>query len=129
MVEAYGALAKTPADPGHRILSPEVATEVRDMLKGVLAPGGTASEVSVPGYTLAGKTGTAQIATDGGYSVYSDSRYVASFMGIAPADNPEIAVSVMVNEPQGPHTGGEVAAPAFGELASFTLPYLGVPTG
>ncbi|MBK5233066.1 MAG: penicillin-binding protein 2 [Thermoleophilia bacterium] len=142
MVAAYGALAnggvlrqpkliksiggvKTPIDPGHQIVSPEVATEVRDMLKGVLAPGGTASEVSVPGYTLAGKTGTAQIATDGGYS---DSRYVASFMGIAPADNPAIAVSVVVNEPEGPHTGGEVAAPAFGELASFTLPYLGVPT-
>ena len=142
MVEAYGALAnggilrapklvksiggiKTPTDPGKQIIKPEVATEVRDMLKGVLAPGGTASEVSVPGYTLAGKTGTAQIATDGGYS---DTRYVASFMGIAPADNPAIAVSVMVNEPQGQHTGGEVAAPAFGDLASFTLPYLGVPT-
>jgi len=142
MVAAYGALAndgilkqpkliksiggvKTPVDPGHQVVSPEVATEVRDMLKGVLAPGGTAAEVSVPGYTLAGKTGTAQIAVDGGYS---DTRYVASFMGIAPADNPRIAVSVMVNEPQGAHTGGEIAAPAFGELASFVLPYLGVPT-
>ncbi|MDQ2623073.1 MAG: penicillin-binding transpeptidase domain-containing protein, partial [Actinomycetota bacterium] len=76
-------------------------------------------------YTLAGKTGTAQIATEDGYS---DTRYVASFMGIAPADNPRIAVSVMVNEPQNGHTGAEAAAPAFGELASFVLPYLGVPT-
>ncbi|MGK2955172.1 MAG: peptidoglycan D,D-transpeptidase FtsI family protein [Solirubrobacterales bacterium] len=142
MVAAYGALAndgilrqpklvksvggvKTPTDPGHQIISPDVAFQVRDMLKGVLAPGGTASEVSVPGYTLAGKTGTAQIATEGGYS---DTRYVASFMGIAPADNPAIAVSVMVNEPKNGHTGAEAAAPAFGELASFTLPYLGVPT-
>lgn len=143
MVQAYGAIAndgilrtpklvksvggvKTRTDPGHQVISPEVATEVRDMLKGVLAPGGTASEVSVPGYTLAGKTGTAQIATEDGYS---DTRYVASFMGIAPADNPAIAVSVMVSEPQNGHTGAEAAAPAFGELASFTLPYLGVPTG
>ena len=142
MVEAYGALAnggilrqpkliksiggvETPTDPGRQIISPEVANQVRDMLKGVLAPGGTASEVSVPGYTLAGKTGTAQIATGGGYS---DTRYVASFMGIAPADNPAIAVSVMVNEPKNGPTGAETAAPAFGELASFTLPYLGVPT-
>jgi len=142
MVAGYGALAndgilrqpkliksiggvKTPTDPGHEVISPEVAAEVRDMLKGVLAPGGTASEVSVPGYTLAGKTGTAQIATEDGYS---DTRYVASFMGIAPADNPRIAVSVMVNEPQNGHTGAEAAAPAFGELASFVLPYLGVPT-
>jgi len=142
MVAGYGALAndgilrqpkliksiggvRTPVDPGREIISPEVAAEVRDMLKGVLAPGGTASEVSVPGYTLAGKTGTAQIATEDGYS---DTRYVASFMGIAPADNPRIAVSVMVNEPQNGHTGAEAAAPAFGELASFVLPYLGVPT-
>ena len=112
-------------DTGHRIISPEVAAQVRDMLEGVLAPGGTASEVSVPGYTLAGKTGTAQIATEDGYS---DTRYVASFMGIAPADDPAIVVSVMVNEPKNGHTGAEAAAPGFGELASFTLPYLGVPT-
>jgi cell division protein FtsI/penicillin-binding protein 2 len=95
------------------------------MLEGVLAPGGTASEVSVPGYTLAGKTGTAQIATEDGYS---DSQYVASFMGIAPAQNPAVAISVIVNQPQNGYYGGEVAAPAFGELASFVLPYLGVPT-
>ena len=125
LVTSIGGV-KTPTDPGKQIISPEVATQVRDMLKGVLAPGGTASEVSVPGYTLAGKTGTAQIATEEGYS---DTRYVASFMGLAPADNPAIAVSVMVNEPRiNGHTGAEAAAPAFGELASFTLPYLGVPT-
>ncbi len=143
MTAAYGALANggmlkrpqliksigdrdIPADGGRRVLSPQVAAEVRDMLKGVLAPGGTASEVSVPGYTLAGKTGTAQIATAEGYS---DTRYVASFMGLAPADKPAIAVSVMVNEPQNGHTGAEAAAPAFGDIAAFTLPYLGIPTG
>ena len=142
MVAAYGALADggtlrsprlvksvngrpMPSDAGRRIVSPGVATEVRGMLEGVLAPGGTAPEVSVPGYTLAGKTGTAQIATDQGYS---DTRYVASFIGMAPADDPEIVVSVVVNEPQNGHTGSEAAAPAFGEIASFALPYLGVPT-
>lgn len=142
MVQAYGALANggllrpprliekvdgepVPEDPGRRIISPQVASSVTEMLKGVLAPGGTASEVEVPGYSLAGKTGTAQVATRNGYS---DTRYVASFVGVAPADNPAIVVSVMVNEPEGAHTGAEVAAPAFGELASFVLPYLGVPT-
>ena len=95
------------------------------MLEGVLASGGTASEVEVPGYTLAGKTGTAEVATEDGYS---DSRFVASFVGMAPADNPKIVVSVMVNEPKNGYYGGEVAAPAFGEIASFALPYLGVPT-
>lgn len=143
MVAAYGALANggfmrpprlvksidgtpVPREEGKRILSETVAAEVRQMLTGVLAEGGTASEVEIPGYTAAGKTGTAQIAEDGGYS---ETRYVASFMGVAPADDPAIVVSVMVNEPKYGHSGGEVAAPAFGELASFALPYLGIPTG
>ncbi len=111
--------------PGRRVISPEVATQVREMLKGVLAPGGTAPEVEIPGYTLAGKTGTAEIATENGYS---ESRFVASFIGMAPADDPRIVVSVMVSEPQNGYYGGEVAAPAFGDIASFALPYLGVPT-
>jgi cell division protein FtsI/penicillin-binding protein 2 len=142
MVQAYGALANggilrtprliekiggqpVPEEKGRQIIKPQVAAEVREMLKGVLAAGGTASEVSVPGYSLAGKTGTAQVATKEGYS---DTKYVASFVGVAPADDPRIVVSIMVNQPQGAHTGGEVAAPGFGELAAFTLPYLGVPT-
>jgi len=96
------------------------------MLEGVLAPGGTASEVSVPGYTLAGKTGTAQVAENGGYS---ETKFVASFIGFAPAVNPRLLVAVVVDQPQGDIYGGSVAAPAFGRIASFALPYLGVPTG
>jgi len=142
MVQGFGALAnggvlkkpkliqsvdgqEVPDDQGRRVVSEETAAEVRRMLEGVLAPGGTASEVEVPGYTLAGKTGTAEIATENGYS---DSRFVASFIGMAPAENPRIVVSVMVSEPKNGYYGGEVAAPAFGEIASFALPYLGVPT-
>jgi cell division protein FtsI/penicillin-binding protein 2 len=105
------------------VISPEVAAEVREMLEGVLAPGGTASEVSVPGYTLAGKTGTAQVAEDG---EYSETKYVASFVGFAPAQNPQLLVAVVVDQPQGEIYGGTVAAPAFGTIASFALPYLGV---
>ncbi len=142
MVAGYGALAndgilsaprlirsiggeELPTKQGRRIVSPEVAAQVREMLKGVLAAGGTAPEVEIPGYTLAGKTGTAEIATEDGYS---ESRFVASFIGMAPADDPRIVVSIMVNEPQNGYYGGEVAAPAFGDIASFALPYLGVPT-
>jgi cell division protein FtsI/penicillin-binding protein 2 len=124
LIKAVGGRERSQA-PGRRVISETTATEVRQMLEGVLAPGGTASEVEVPGYTLAGKTGTAEIATEDGYS---DSRFVASFIGMAPADNPKIVVSVMVNEPKNGYYGGEVAAPAFGEIASFALPYLGVPT-
>jgi cell division protein FtsI/penicillin-binding protein 2 len=109
---------------GKRVIDAKVATQVREMLEGVLAPGGTASEVSVPGYTLAGKTGTAQVAEDGGYS---ETRYVASFIGFAPAQNPQLLAAVIVNEPQGEIYGGSVAAPAFGQIAEYALPYLGIP--
>jgi cell division protein FtsI (penicillin-binding protein 3) len=110
--------------PGKRVIDPHVSAEVRQMLEGVLAPGGTASEVSVPGYQLAGKTGTAQVAEDGGYS---KTKYVASFIGFAPAQHPRLLVAVIVDQPQGDIYGGSVAAPAFGKIAAFALPYLGVP--
>jgi cell division protein FtsI (penicillin-binding protein 3) len=109
---------------GHRVISTKTASEVREMLEGVLGPEGTASEVSVPGYTLAGKTGTAEVAENGGYS---ETKYVASFIGMAPAMNPKFLAAVIVDQPEGEIYGGSVAAPAFGEIAAFSLPYLGVP--
>jgi cell division protein FtsI (penicillin-binding protein 3) len=109
---------------GHRVIEAGVAAQVREMLEGVLEAGGTASEVSVPGYTLAGKTGTAQVAEDG---TYSETKYVASFIGFAPAQDPQLLVGVVVDQPQGDIYGGSVAAPAFGKIAAFALPYLGVP--
>ncbi|HET6571274.1 MAG TPA: penicillin-binding protein 2 [Solirubrobacterales bacterium] len=109
---------------GRRVISPSVAEEVRTMLEGVLEAGGTAASVSVPGYTLAGKTGTAQVAEDG---AYSETKYVASFIGFAPAQNPHLLVAVIVDQPQGEIYGASVAAPAFGKIAAFALPYLGVP--
>ncbi len=109
---------------GRRVIQSSVASQVRTMLEGVLAPGGTASEVSVPGYTLAGKTGTAQVAENGAYST---TKYVASFIGFAPAQDPQLLVAVIVDQPQGEIYGGSVAAPAFGKIAAFALPYLGVP--
>jgi cell division protein FtsI/penicillin-binding protein 2 len=109
---------------GRRVIEPAVAAEVREMLEGVLAAGGTASEVSVPGYTLAGKTGTAQVAENG---TYSETKFVASFIGFAPAQNPKFLAAVIVDQPHGEIYGGSVAAPAFGQIAEFALPYLGVP--
>jgi len=110
---------------GRRVIDADVAGQVRTMLEGVLGPGGTASEVSVPGYTLAGKTGTAQVAENG---TYSETKFVASFIGFAPAQDPRLLVAVIVDEPQGEnYYGGSVAAPAFGRIAAFALPYLGVP--
>jgi cell division protein FtsI (penicillin-binding protein 3) len=116
---------KVQEPKGRRVIDSGVAAQVREMLEGVLQAGGTASEVSVPGYKLAGKTGTAQVAENG---TYSETKYVASFIGFAPAEDPQLLVSVIVDQPQGDIYGGSVAAPAFGKIAAFALPYLGVPT-
>jgi cell division protein FtsI/penicillin-binding protein 2 len=117
---------RLPLPAGRRIISPRVASEVRHMLEGVLAPGGTASEVSIPGYQLAGKTGTAS-KIDAATGEYSHTAYVASFIGFAPALHPKLLCAVVVDEPQeGSIYGGAVAAPAFGQIMSFALPYLGV---
>jgi cell division protein FtsI (penicillin-binding protein 3) len=115
---------RVDAPRGHRVLDRRTAARVSEMLEGVLAPGGTAAEVEVPGYTLAGKTGTAQKAEDGGYS---ETDFVASFVGFAPAKYPQFLVAIVVDEPQGSYYGGDVAAPAFGEIAEFALPHLGIP--
>ncbi|MDX6726654.1 MAG: hypothetical protein QOK49_1459 [Baekduia sp.] len=112
---------------GRRIMTAATAASLRQMLKGVLAPGGTASEVKIPGYQLAGKTGTAN-KIDPVTHEYSTSAYVASFVGFAPADNPKLLISIMVDEPQGGSIfGGQVAAPAFGKIASFALQYQKIP--
>src|SRR5947209_93826 len=121
-VDGHGTREPT----GRRVLTPPVAAELRQMLKGVFSPGGTASEVSIPGYQLAGKTGTAN-KIDPVTHTYSSSRYVASFVGFAPARRPRLLCAVMVDEPQGAIYGGVVAAPAFGQIMSFALPYLRVP--
>ncbi len=114
-------------DPGHRVISSKDSAEIREMLEGVLAPGGTAEEVSVPGYTLAGKTGTAQ-KVDPDTGTYSETEFVASFVGFAPAQDPRLLVAVVVDNPKGGnYYGGTVAAPAFGEIAKFALPYLRIP--
>ncbi len=115
-----------PAPAGRRILSASTASQVRQMLEGVLGPEGTASEVSIPGYALAGKTGTAS-KVDPETGEYSKSKYVASFIGFAPAKEPRLLTAVVVDEPQnGSIFGGTVAAPAFGQIMSFALPYLGI---
>ncbi len=117
---------RAPRPRGHRVISPRVAASVRTMLEGVLAPGGTAQEAAIPGYALAGKTGTAN-KPDPVHGGYSSTRYVASFVGFAPARDPELLVSIVVDEPQGAIYGGQVAAPAFQKIMAFALPYLGIP--
>ena len=95
------------------------SASVRRMLEGVLGPGGTASGAEIPGYVLGGKTGTAEKPDE--YGGYSKTKFVASFVGFAPARRPKLLVAVMVDEPKGDIYGGTVAGPAFKKITSFAL--------
>jgi len=111
---------------GRRVISPGTSAQVAKMLEGVFGPGGTAEEAEVPGYRLAGKTGTAEKPDPktGGYSKF---KFFSSFIGFAPAKSPRLMVAVMVDEPKGEYYGGAVAAPAFERIVEFALPYLRIP--
>lgn len=93
------------------------------MLVGVYGEGGTASGAGIPGYVMAGKTGTANIAVNGRYS---DTRYVASFVGMVPARHPQLLGLVVVDQPHGAIYGGSVAAPAFQKIVGWAVPYFGI---
>jgi cell division protein FtsI (penicillin-binding protein 3) len=107
-----------------RLVSPQIANQLMMMLKDVVAEG-TGQYAAMPGYQVAGKTGTAQKPdSHGGYAT---GRYVASFVGIVPASRPRFVILVAVDEPRGAIWGGTVAAPAFQQIARFDLQYLEVP--
>ncbi len=107
-----------------RPIRAETAATMRRMLVGVTELGGTARRAAVENYTVAGKTGTAKIAIPGGYS-HTD--YWASFVGFCPAETPEFGVIIVVQRPHQVHTGGAVAAPAFGRITQAIAHYLEVP--
>jgi cell division protein FtsI (penicillin-binding protein 3) len=110
---------------GHRVVSRRVSEEMLSMLRGVVLEG-TGTEAAIPGYTVAGKTGTAA-KVDPATGRYSTSRYVASFVGMIPATKPRLVIMAMVDEPHGDIYGGVVAAPAFQQIARFCLQHLEVP--
>jgi cell division protein FtsI/penicillin-binding protein 2 len=116
---------RAPKLEHRRVVSAGVARELVGMLEGVVSAQGTGNEAAVPGYLVAGKTGTA--AKPDAQGGYSDTNYVASFVGIVPASHPRLVILVSVNEPQGQIFGGVVAAPAFRDIASFAVQYLDVP--
>jgi len=106
-----------------RVVSETVAAELREMLTVTVADG-TGKLAQVEGYKVAGKTGTAQKVKDGGG--YYDDRYVASFVGMVPADDPRLVILVTVDDPATQHLGSYVAAPAFARIADFALKRLGI---
>jgi len=115
--------AEVPKPPRRRLVARSTASALVEMMRDVVSDG-TGTEAEVPGYTVAGKTGTA--AKPDASGGYSDSKYVASFVGIVPARSPRLAILVAVDEPHGDIYGGTVAAPAFAKIAEFALPYLDV---
>jgi cell division protein FtsI/penicillin-binding protein 2 len=126
VVEKIGG-RPAPKPVSRRILSPTVDHTLVNMLKGVVdTAAGTGTRASVPGYTVAGKTGTAQVALPHSLG-YSTRNYVASFVGFLPADNPRVEVLVVVNSPRTNIFGGIVAAPAFQQIAEFLTKDLGIP--
>jgi cell division protein FtsI (penicillin-binding protein 3) len=108
----------------HRVLSRGVSRELMTMLEDVVAEG-TGTYAAIPGYVVAGKTGTAQ--KPDGHGGYARDKYVASFVGIVPATRPRLVVLVTMDEPHGAIFGGVVAAPVFQQIASFDLRYLEIP--
>ena len=120
---ADGSFEATPAPDGIRVVSQETATAVSQMLEEVVSPGGTAPHVAIPGYRIAGKTGTANRAEGGGYSGYT-----TSFIGFAPAENPEFVVAVTLQKPtSGSPSGGSQCGPIFKDVMTYVLQAYQVP--
>jgi len=110
---------------GKRLFGAETAREVTRMMEMAASPGGTAPRAQVPGYRVAGKTGTAHKAEAGGYA---DHKYVSSFVGFGPVSDPRFIVAVMLDEPQGArYYGGDVGAPIFSSVMGATLRMMSVP--
>lgn len=136
LTAAYAALANkgvrkpvsilkvTQPPQGEAVIAPEIAEQVIHALESVVEEGGTGGKAAVPGYRVAGKTGTAKVATAGGYG----KDYVGTFVGFAPVSNPRFVMAVIINEPKGgAYYGGSVAGPTFAEVMSSALQLYNVP--
>ncbi len=118
-------LKRVEPEAGIQVIRPETARALRKMLEMAVQPGGTAPRAQIPGYRVAGKTGTAHKLENGRYAA---TKYVSSFVGFAPASDPKVVVAVMIDEPSaGQYYGGAVAAPVFREVVAATLRTLSVP--
>lgn len=124
-VSSTGRFTPAPAPSRHRVISAQAAHDVARMMETVVGPDGTAPAAAVPGYSVAGKTGTAQIPLPGGG--YSSSRFTVSFAGFAPADDPRFVVYVVLSDASDHASGGGNAGPVFHNLMVAALQKYGVP--
>jgi len=124
IVQPDGSVETLPAAPERRVMAPAAARTMLSIMRGVTEAGGTAKQAAIDGYVVGGKTGTAQKVANGHYD---PTKWVSSFVGVVPADDPRLVIMVIMDEPQGGHLGGAVAAPVFKEIAEQSLRYLHVP--
>ena len=122
-IDPDGRESASPPAPPQRVLSPATVSAMNEILRGVVVEG-TGKRAAAAGYLVAGKTGTAQKAIGRGYS---RDKFVATFAGFAPADDPRVVLVVTIDEPRGQYFASEVAAPVFGRILARMLPMLGVP--
>jgi cell division protein FtsI (penicillin-binding protein 3) len=124
IVQPDGSVEMPPTAPERRVMTPAAARTMLSIMRGVTEAGGTAKQAAIDGYIVGGKTGTAQKVANGHYD---PTKWVSSFVGVVPADDPRLVIMVIMDEPQGGHLGGAVAAPVFKEIAEQSLRYLHVP--
>ena len=121
-LDAQGHYTPAKSRKSYRVVSAETAKQMRLMMESVVSANGTAPSAAIPGYRIAGKTGTAQRVVNGRYSGYT-----ASFIGFAPADKPRYVVSVTIQAPQGMHWGGVLGGPVFKDVMSYVLEAKHIP--
>jgi cell division protein FtsI (penicillin-binding protein 3) len=122
IIDANGRTVKAfEPEPVRQVISAQSARTVRKIMQSVVTEGGTGQKAALSGYSVGGKTGTAQkVSEEGGYA---KDRFVSSFIGFAPVEDPEAVILVVIDEPRTRHYGGTVAAPAFRKIAHGTLQY------
>ena len=126
VTDAHGqVLQQFEPEQVRQAISAQTAHTVKGIMQTVVLPGGTGVQAALEGYSAAGKTGTARKVDEHGQ--YASDRHLASFIGFAPVENPQIAILVVIDEPKGQIYGGAVAAPVFRKIAQTTLNYLNVP--
>jgi cell division protein FtsI (penicillin-binding protein 3) len=125
-VDSSGDLTPVKAPQTHRVIKARTAKEVARMMEGVVGPEGTAPAAAIPGYRVAGKTGTAQ-RVGGSCHCYKTGGFTASFGGFAPADDPRFAIYIVIQHPRNGGGGGSIGGPVFHDMMTRTLQEFGVP--
>jgi cell division protein FtsI (penicillin-binding protein 3) len=127
LTQADGSTTSTRQPAGIKVINPATADTLRTMLESVTLPGGTGVKGAIPGYRVAGKTGTAQQPDPNHGGAYSSWMNWDTFAGMVPADNPQFVIAIMVDNPAHGLEGGDVAAPLFHEIASYEVQHAHVP--